>query len=105
MTDVDNAFAKQVYQLAAQIPEGRLMTYGQIAALCGKPRGAWEVGQIAHFGPEGIPWHRVVNKQGGLATGWPNGGREAQKVLLEAENVKVTPDFVVDIATLLWWPR
>jgi methylated-DNA-protein-cysteine methyltransferase related protein len=100
----DTLFKEQIYALVAKIPEGRLMTYGQIATLCGKPRGAWEVGQIAHFGPEGLPWHRVVNKQGGLASGWPNGGREAQAALLEAEGIKVTPDFVVDIATLQWRP-
>ncbi len=104
MTDVDQTFRDSVYALVARIPEGRLMTYGQIAALCGKPRGAWEVGQIAHFGPEGLPWQRVVNKQGGLAVGWPGGGREAHAALLQAEGVKVNSDFVVDIATLQWWP-
>lgn len=101
----DKAFKEHVYKMVAQIPEGRLMTYGQLAALAGKPRGAWEVGQIAHFGPEELPWHRVVNKQGGLASGWPNGGREAHKALLEAEGIKVTPEYVVDVATLQWWPE
>src|SRR5690242_17817093 len=105
MVDIDNAFKEQIYKLVAQIPEGRLMTYGQLAALAGKPRGAWEVGQIAHFGPEDLPWHRVVNKQGGLASGWPGGGREAHKALLEAEGIKVTPEYVVDVATLQWWPE
>src|SRR5688500_4011557 len=69
----DSAFKEQIYHLVAQIPQGRLMTYGQIAALCGRPRAAWEVGQIAHFGPPELPWQRVVNKQGGLAKGWPGG--------------------------------
>jgi len=101
----DKAFKEQIYKLVRQIPEGRLMTYGQLAALAGKPRGAWEVGQIAHFGPEDLPWHRVVNKQGSLASGWPNGGREAHKALLEAEGVQVTPEYVVDVATLQWWPE
>ena len=105
MAQVDQLFKDQVYKLVALIPEGRLMTYGQLAALCGKPRAGWEVGQIAHFGPEGLPWHRVVNKQGGLASGWPNGGRDAHKALLEAESVPVTPGYVVDIATLQWRPE
>lgn len=100
----DNIFKERVYVLVSQIPRGRLMTYGQIATLCGNPRGAWQVGQVAHFGPEGLPWQRVVNKQGGLASGWPNGGREGQAALLESEGVKVSPEFVVDIATLQWWP-
>jgi len=80
------------------------MTYGQIAALCGSPRSAWEVGQIAHFGPTNLPWHRVVNKQGGLARGWP-GGIEIQKQLLEEEGVVVGDDFVADVAKLQWSPN
>lgn len=101
----DKVFAEQIYALVAQIPEGRLMTYGQIAALCGKPRGAWEVGQIAHFGPTELPWQRVVNKQGGLAVGWPGGGRDAHKALLESEGVSVSDAYTVDINTLQWWPE
>ena len=104
MAEAEQAFKESIYALVGQIPEGRLMTYGQIAALCGKPRGAWEVGQIAHFGPEELPWHRVVNKQGGLASGWPNGGRQAHAALLAAEGVAVSDEFVVDIASLQWWP-
>lgn len=100
----DKMFAEQIYALVAQIPEGRLMTYGQIAALCGKPRGAWEVGQIAHFGPTELPWQRVVNKQGGLAVGWPGGGRDVHKALLEAEGIAVSDAYTVDIVNLQWWP-
>jgi len=99
----DPDFKQQIYKLVAKIPKGKLMTYGQIAALCGKPRAAWEVGQIAHFGPSDLPWHRVVNKQGGLAKGWP-GGMGVQRSLLEAEDVRVDANNVVDIASLQWWP-
>lgn len=105
MAEADQAFRDSIYALVGQIPEGRLMTYGQIAALCGKPRGAWEVGQIAHFGPEDLPWHRVVNKQGGLASGWPNGGRQAHAALLEAEGIKANDDFIVNVTALQWWPN
>lgn len=100
----DPQFKELVYSIVAQIPEGRCMTYGQIAALCGKPRGAWEVGQIAHFGPTELPWQRVVNKQGGLALGWPNGGRDAHKALLEAEGITVSDNYTIDVAKLQWWP-
>lgn len=105
MPRVDGAFKQRVYDLVAQIPEGRLMTYGQIAAHCGAAWAAWEVGQIAHTGPTTLPWQRVVNKQGGLAVGWPNGGRAAQGALLEAEGVKVSDDFKVDIGKHLWNPQ
>ncbi len=104
MARVDADFAQRVYDVVAQIPEGRVMTYGQVAAVCGAAWAAWEVGQIAHSGPEGLPWQRVVNKQGGLAAGWPNGGRAAHAACLRAEGVEVSEDYKVDVGTLLWNP-
>ena len=97
-------FAQQVYEYVALIPTGRVMTYGQIAALCGSPRAARIVGGLAHFGPEDLPWHRVVNKHGGLAAGF-HGGRSQQARLLEAEGVVVSVDYTIDIESLLWWPQ
>lgn len=105
MNRVDAQFKERIYALVAQIPAGRVMTYGQLAALCGEPRAAWEVGQIAHNGPADLPWQRVVNKQGGLAIGWPNGGQAAHRAILEAEGVTVSEDFRVDVAQLQWWPN
>ncbi len=104
MPRVDAAFKERVYELVARIPEGRVMTYGQLAALCGAAWAAWEVGQIAHTGPVGLPWQRVVNKQGGLAAGWPGGGRAAHRTLLEAEGISVSDDYKIDIDRLLWNP-
>lgn len=81
------------------------MTYGQIAALCGAPYAAWEVGQLAHFGPKELPWQRVVNKQGGLASAYTWGGLEGHKRALESEGVYVSVDYTVDAQTLLWTPK
>ncbi len=104
MPRVDAEFKERVYDLVAQIPKGRVMTYGQIAAICGAAWAAWEVGQIAHTGPTNLPWQRVVNKQGGLAAGWPGGGRVLHRALLEAEGIVVSDDFKVEVAALLWNP-
>ncbi len=104
MSRVDDEFKQRVFELVAQIPKGRVMTYGQIAALCGAAWAAWEVGQLAHFGPSDLPWQRVVNKQGGLARGYTNGGLDAHKAALEADGVKVSEDYKVSIDTLLWRP-
>lgn len=104
MPRVDAAFKQRVYDMVAQIPKGRVMTYGQIAVLCGAAWAAWEVGQIAHSGPSELPWQRVVNKSGGLAAGWPGGGRAAHAAVLKAEGVAVSDDYKVDIAKLLWNP-
>ena len=104
MKRVDEDFKNKVFEMVALIPKGRVMTYGQLAALAGAPWAAWEVGQIAHFGPSDLPWQRVVYKQGGLAKGYTPGGQEAHKRDLEEDGVKVTTDYRVDVGSLLWWP-
>jgi methylated-DNA-protein-cysteine methyltransferase-like protein len=104
MKEVDAGFRQRVEALVAQIPKGRVMTYGQIAALCGTARAARVVGGIAHFGNPDLPWQRVVNKQGGLASGYP-GGRAGHKQVLEAEGLAVSADYQVDVSSLIWWPK
>ena len=99
----ESEFRSRVEAVVAQIPRGRVMTYGQIAALCGNPRAARIVGGIAHFGDPELPWQRVVNKSGGLASGYP-GGRRAHKAALEAEGLEVSEDNKVDIESVLWRP-
>lgn len=104
MSELEPGFRERVEAVVVQIPRGRVMTYGQIAALCGNARAARIVGGIAHFGDPELPWQRVVNKSGGLAAGYP-GGRHGHKAHLEAEGIQVSDDFKVDIQTLLWWPE
>jgi methylated-DNA-protein-cysteine methyltransferase-like protein len=103
MNEVEPGFRQRVEAVVAQIPQGRVMTYGQIAALCGNARAARIVGGIAHFSDPDLPWQRVVNKQGGLASGYP-GGRSGHKQVLEAEGVKASEDYKVNVKELLWWP-
>jgi methylated-DNA-protein-cysteine methyltransferase-like protein len=101
--EVESGFREWVEALVAQIPRGRVMTYGQLAALCGNARAARIVGGIAHFGDPNLPWQRVVNKQGGLAAGYP-GGWSGHKQVLEAEGFVVSDDYKVAINDLIWWP-
>ena len=89
--------------MVSLIPPGRVITYGQLAALVGNARAARIVGGIAHFSNPKLPWQRVVNKTGGLAAGYP-GGRSGHKQVLEAEGVTVSKDLLVDVDALLWWP-
>lgn len=99
----DSGFKNRVNELVSQIPKGRVMTYGQIAGICGNARAARIVGGIAHFGDPDLPWQRVVNKSGGLASGYP-GGREGHKQQLESEGVRVSGDYKVNVGELLWNP-
>lgn len=103
MNPDDSGFRDRVNHLVAQIPKGRVMTYGQIAALCGNARAARIVGGIAHFGDPALPWQRVVNKQGGLARGYP-GGMEGHKQALMSEGIEVSEDFKVEVNQLIWSP-
>jgi methylated-DNA-protein-cysteine methyltransferase-like protein len=103
MNKPEAGFRERVESIVAQIPRGRVMTYGQLAALCGNARAARIVGGIAHFGDPDLPWQRVVNKRGGLADGYPGGRREHQAVL-ETEGVQVNEKGEVDVQELLWWP-
>ncbi|MGI0133991.1 MAG: MGMT family protein [Candidatus Micrarchaeaceae archaeon] len=99
----DAGFRERVEAVVAQSPYGRVMTYGQLAALCGNARAARIVGGIAHFGDPSLPWQRVVNKRGGLALGYP-GGRAGHKAVLEAEGISVNGDYYVRVQELIWTP-
>lgn len=104
--EADKKFAERVEAVVRQIPKGRVMTYGQLAALCGNAKAARIVGGIAHFGDPNLPWQRVVNKKGGLAAGYP-GGRLGHKEHLEAEGVAVHGEggnYYVNVEELLWFP-
>ena len=104
---MSGSFGYRVTELVSSIPSGKVMTYGQIASLVGNARAARIVGGIAHYGDPDIPWHRVVNKKGGLASGYP-GGRLAHKCHLESEGIEFiehNDEYFLDIEQLLWWPK
>ncbi len=88
-------FKEDVYKLVATIPKGKVMTYGDIAALCGHAYAARIVGGLAHYGPSELPWQRVVNRFGGLAAGYP-GGRESQRDHLQQDGVMVNDEFIIE---------
>lgn len=104
MQELSVGFRERVEAVVAQIPYGRVMTYGQLAALCGNARAARIVGGIAHFGDPNLPWQRVVNKRGGLALGYP-GGRAGHRAALETEGIAVSDDYYVAVQELLWTPN
>lgn len=101
--DTSSGFRSRVEALVRQIPPGRVMTYGQLAALAGSPRAARVVGGAAHYGNPELPWQRVVNKQGGLASGYP-GGRLSHREALLVEGIGFDDTDRLNIQELLWWP-
>ena len=94
-------FYEEVYSIVRQIPPGRVLTYGAIARMMGRPRHARLVGR-ALWGPpsgRGIPCHRVVNSRGGTAPGW-----DGQRNLLENEGVPFHQNGRVVLVRCLWQP-
>lgn len=83
------SFCRAVYELVRRIPPGRVGTYGQIAALLGAPRAARAVGWAMKRCPPGVPWHRVVNAQGGISARANPSGMVTQRIRLEQEGVRV----------------
>jgi methylated-DNA-protein-cysteine methyltransferase-like protein len=100
----DSNFREKIYSLMAQVPQGQVTTYGDLAGLAGHANAARIVGGIAHYGPTELPWHRLVNRFGGLALAFP-GGREVQEQLLEAEGVSCTNFIVDDFKERRWQPE
>lgn len=100
-------FFDRVYEIVLQIPKGRVATYGQVATLAGNPRGSRAVGYALHQNPRPgvIPCHRVVNRKGRVAPRFAFGGPEEQRLLLEQEGIRFTPDGVVPLEQFLWRPE
>ena len=86
-----------------QLPDGMVTTYGDVAALAGHPYAARVVGGIAHYGNPELPWHRLVNRQGGLAKGYP-GGMERQRAQLETEGIACTAYTIDEFEKRRWRP-
>lgn len=97
----DSKFRTDVESIMAQLPDGLVTTYGDLAALAGHPYAARVVGGIAHYGNPDLPWHRLVNRSGGLASGYP-GGMEAQRALLEADGISCTNYIIDNFKDIRW---
>lgn len=96
-------FTFRVKELIKMIPEGKVATYGLIAALAGNPRGARQVSRILHSCSEKdkLPWHRIVDRNGRISLK-PYQGYELQKQLLENEGVFFCPKETIDLNQFLW---
>lgn len=92
-------FNEQVYSIVDKIPCGKVVSYGQIAWMLGRPRCARLIGRAMRYCPEGLPWQRVVRTDGSIADG---GHPEIRRALLDAEGVPFLSDGRVDMKSCLW---
>ncbi|WP_413305368.1 MGMT family protein [Bacillus sp. 1P10SD] len=98
-------FTENVIKIILGIPEGKVMTYGQIAGLAGSPRAARQVVRILHSMSKKhrLPWHRVINVKGQIALQEDEAYNE-QVLSLEAEGVEVGLGGVIDLEKYQWKP-
>jgi methylated-DNA-protein-cysteine methyltransferase related protein len=96
-------FKIRVLEVIAQIPEGHVMTYSQVARVAGKPRNPRQVGDIL----QGLhletnhPWWRVINSSGRLST-YKVGTGDLQKRLLEAEGIVIDTTGKISLERYRW---
>lgn len=94
-------FTENVIKIILGIPAGRVMTYGQVAKVAGKPRAARQVSWVLHSMSQKhkLPWHRVINSKGEISLK----GSE-QRELLELEGVHFNETGKVNLDIYLWSP-
>lgn len=92
-------FTARVVAIITRIPAGKVMTYGQIAAVAGNPRSARQVSRILHAcsGKYALPWHRVINSRWQVSL--PG---EEQMARLQAEGVRFDRRGCVDPELVLF---
>jgi methylated-DNA-protein-cysteine methyltransferase-like protein len=103
----EESFFELVFDVARQIPRGRVTSYGAIAACLGAKLSArmvgWAMNGAGRVKPK-IPAHRVVNRNGMLSGKHHFKDENQMQKLLEKEGVKVKDDTVVDFEKKFWDP-
>ncbi|TXH06955.1 MAG: MGMT family protein [Candidatus Moraniibacteriota bacterium] len=88
-------FRRLVYRIVAQIPKGRVLTYGAVAARAGAPGAARAVGTaMAQNCYRDVPCHRVVRSDGSVG-GYAFGGSRAKAARLRREGILLSCGRVV----------
>jgi methylated-DNA-protein-cysteine methyltransferase-like protein len=103
----EESFFELVYEVARQIPKGRVTSYGAIANCIGTKLSArmvgWAMNGAGKVRPK-VPAHRVVNRNGILSGKHHFGEPDAMEKLLKKEGIKVKNDAIIDFEKLFWDP-
>jgi O-6-methylguanine DNA methyltransferase len=99
-----DAFSRRVLSVVRRIPPGRVATYGDVAALAGRPRAARAVGNVMRgCGRPDVPCHRVIAAGGRL--GGYGGSELLKRALLVAEGVPIAGSRVRELERVRWRPH
>lgn len=101
------SFFELVYEVARQIPKGRVSSYGAIANALGARSSArmvgWAMNGAGKVKPK-VPAHRVVNRNGMLSGKIHFETPTKMEELLKKEGIKVKKDTIVDFEKHFWDP-
>ncbi len=95
---------RRVYAVVSAIPRGRILSYGDVAALAGRPRAPRAVGAALSSLPDdmNVPWWRVVNSTGKISTPAIHHTAQVQRALLEEEGVTFSTGGHIDWDRFGW---
>jgi len=98
-----NPFTERVIDIIQSIPEGKIMTYGQIAKIAGSPRGARQVVRILHSMSDryNLPWHRVINAKGEIAIK-DDESHFVQVASLKSEGIEFDKNGLINVEKYRW---
>lgn len=103
-----NTFFDRVYAIVRQVPRGKVVSYGQVAAWLGSPSMARAVGYALHAlrfdKMHDVPWQRVINSAGRISFRSDDVRGIVQRHLLESEGVQFDAHGVVDFRVFGWMP-
>jgi methylated-DNA-protein-cysteine methyltransferase-like protein len=107
MSTKNDNFFERVYEVARQIPYGKVTSYGAIAKVLGAARSARMVGWAmnASHNLEDVPAHRVVNRNGLLTGKHHFDGTNLMQQLLESEGIVVKENQIIDFEKHFWTPE
>lgn len=99
-------FTQRVIDIIKKIPEGRVMTYGQIAREAGSPRAARQVVRVLHSMSRKyqLPWHRVINSKGQIGL-QDEESYQDQLLSIESEGIEVGMNGVIDLEKYQYHPE
>lgn len=103
--DSPQARREALYAVLAQIPAGKVATYGQLAQLAGLGRAARWVGRTLSQLPDDtrLPWHRVLAAGGRLSLPAGSPAGDEQRARLRGEGV-IPDGNRVDLCRHGWHP-
>ena len=105
MSKESDSFFERVYKVARLIPEGKVTSYGAIAAYLGMAKSARMVGWAMNGShAKDVPAHRVVNKKGLLTGKHHFEGTNLMQQLLENEGIEIVGNQIQNLESYFWDP-